>query len=54
MTKFQDAHAAKEPVGPTQINESEGNVWHKPTLSAWKVDEETLDLASSGGSDIAG
>ena len=41
MTKLQDTQAAEAPVDPTQINEAEGKVWRRPTLTTWKAPEVT-------------
>ena len=53
MSRLQDTHSPEAPVDSAQVNESEERVWRQPTLSAWKIEEETLDFSSSGA-DIAG
>lgn len=47
MSRLQDMHAAEAQVGATQINESEAKVWRQPTLTTWKVGEETLSSTGS-------
>ena len=46
MNKLQDAHAAEAIVDTMQVNESEEKVWHRPTVSTWKIEEETVGIPS--------
>jgi hypothetical protein len=48
MSKLQDTQATEAPVDTSQINESEGKVWRRPTLATWEVPEETQTGTGSG------
>ena len=48
MSKLQDTHGAGAPLDSAQINEHERKVWHRPNLTTWKIEEETLGNGVSG------
>jgi hypothetical protein len=51
MGKLQDIHMVEAPANVAQINESEGEAWHAPTLTTWEAPEET-QVTISGPSTI--